>query len=554
MRSFWLTALLPSLAAADWQFKSRSDLAPPRLNITIPATSDVEQGLLFVAPFAGFPDKPGEMHGPRQAAPYIFRDDGELVWSGYSYYSIWATNFQMARWKGKDVLFCFEGDHNPGYGHGHGHTTFLDQHYETIRELRAGNHKITDKHEFHVINEETALIQVYQPVPMDLTPWGASPEQQWIVDAIIQELDIETGELLFEWSSLEHVLPDEAILPINPGQAGSGYNSSDAWDYFHINSVDKDTDGNYLVSARDACAVHKIDGSTGEIIWRLGGTKSDFQLGDNVAFCFQHHARFVSKDGSKEVISLYDNAAHGTEDGRGHEVHTHPFSQGKIIEVDTHSWSARIVQAFQPPDGLLSKSQGSTQLQPGGNVLVNWGSEGAMTEFRPDGTPIFHAYMDSGDLGLGVENYRAFRYNWTGLPHETPALVSLINDEGTTAYVSWNGDTETKVWRFYAAVDEYGSREFLGEAERTGFETALDLGPKAVHAVSAEAIGANGRVLTTTAVVQTKQEVLPPGAAKTSKPSLSVQVEGLREQLKAEKTNWEEYMILKYDRFGRLEL
>lgn len=308
------------------------------------------------------------------------------------------------------------------------------------------------------------------------------------------------------------------------------------------------------MSARDACAVHKIDGSTGEIIWRLGGTKSDFKLGDNVAFCFQHHARFVSKDGSKEVISLYDNAAHGTEDGRGHEVHTHPFSQGKIIEVDTHSWSARIVQAFQPPDGLLSKSQGSTQLQPGGNVLVNWGSEGAMTEFRPDGTPIFHAYMDSGDLGLGVENYRAFRYNWTGLPHETPALVSLINDDGTTAYVSWNGDTETKVWRFYAAVDEYGSREFLGEAERTGFETALDLGPRAVHAVSAEAIGANGRVLTTTAVVKTKQEVLPPGAAKASKPSLSVQVEGLREQLKAEKTNWEEYMILKYDRFGRLEL
>ncbi|PKY02315.1 hypothetical protein P168DRAFT_273416 [Aspergillus campestris IBT 28561] len=554
MRSFWLTALLPSLAAADWQFKSRSDLAPPRLNITIPATSDVEQGFLFVAPFAGFPDKPGEMHGPRQAAPYIFRDDGELVWSGYSYYSIWATNFQMARWKGKDVLFCFEGDHNPGYGHGHGHTTFLDQHYETIRELRAGNHKITDKHEFHVINEETALIQIYQPVPMDLTPWGASPEQQWIVDAIIQELDIETGELLFEWSSLEHVLPDEAILPINPGQAGSGYNSSDAWDYFHINSVDKDSEGNYLISARDACAVHKIDGSTGEILWRLGGTKSDFELGDNVAFCFQHHARFISKDGSKEVISLYDNAAHGTEDGRGHEVHTHPFSQGKIIEVDTKSWSARIVQAFAPPDGLLSKSQGSTQVQPGGNVLVNWGSEGAMTEFRPDGTPIFHAYMDSGDLGAGVENYRAFRYNWTGLPHETPALVSLVNDDGTTAYVSWNGDTETKVWRFYAAVDEYGSREFLGEAERTGFETALDLGPKAVHAVSAEAIGANGRVLTTTAVVKTKEEVLPPGAAKASKPSLSVQVEGLREQVTAEKTRWAEYMILKFDRFGRLEL
>jgi hypothetical protein len=51
----------------------------------------------------------------------------------------------------------------------------------------------------------------------------------------------------------------ESVLPLNPGQAGSGYNSSDAWDYFHINSVDKDSAGNYLLSARDACAVYKVN-------------------------------------------------------------------------------------------------------------------------------------------------------------------------------------------------------------------------------------------------------------------------------------------------------
>lgn len=222
------TAALLAPVAADWQFKSRPDLAPPRLNITIAANSAVEKGYLFLAPFAGFPDTPTEQHGPRQAGPYIFRDNGDLVWSGYSIFSIWSTNFQAGRWKGKDVLFSFEGDHNAGYGHGHGHITFVDQHYETIRELRAGNHKLVDKHEFHIVNEETGLIQIYQPVPRDLTKWGASPEQQWIVNAIIQgekgssrsvkeiqmtnfvrlELDISTGKLLFEWSSLDHVTPD----------------------------------------------------------------------------------------------------------------------------------------------------------------------------------------------------------------------------------------------------------------------------------------------------------------------------------------------------------
>src|ERR1700712_5646223 len=175
--------LIP-IVSADWQYKSRPDLAPPKLNITISATKDVEAGYIFIAPFSGFPE--GTRHGPLQAAPYIFTDSGDLVWSGFTYFSIWATNFQAARYKGKDILFCFEGSHNAAYGHGHGHTTFLNQNYETIRELRAGNHRLTDKHEFHIINEETALIQIYHPVPYDLTAYGGSDEQQWIVDARFQ--------------------------------------------------------------------------------------------------------------------------------------------------------------------------------------------------------------------------------------------------------------------------------------------------------------------------------------------------------------------------------
>ncbi|KAL3305599.1 arylsulfotransferase [Colletotrichum asianum] len=537
------SALLAPLASADWQFRSRPDLAPPRLNITIPATADVEQGYLFVAPFAGLPDTPTEQHGPRQAGPYIFRDDGELVWSGYAIYSIWATNFQAARWRGRDVLFSFEGDHNPGYGHGHGHVTFLDQHYETIRELRAGNHKLVDKHEFNVVNEETGLIQIYQPVPRYLTPWGAEPEQQWIVNAIIQELDIATGKLLFEWSSLDHVTPDEAILPINPGQAGSGYNSSEAWDYFHINSVDKDATGNYLISARDACSVHKINGTDGSIIWRLAGTNSSFDLGEGVDFCFQHHARWLSQDSDEEVLSLYDNSAHGTEHGGGKEVHTAPTSSGKIIRVNTRTWKAELVQGFYPPNDLLSKSQGSTQILSGGNALVNWGSSGAVTEFKADGTLIFHAYMDSGDLGVAVENYRAFRFNWTGLPSEEPAIVALENKDGTAVYVSWNGDTETETWRFYELTDEYGSRSFLGESRRTGFETLLHVPGRRVGGVAAEAVDALGGVLRGTGVAKIEQEILPISAGKGRKVPHPQVVESQRpgeQVLEKAKSFWED--------------
>lgn len=276
--------------------------------------------------------------------------------------------------------------------------------------------------------------------------------------------------------------------------------------------MDKDIEGNYLISARDACAVHKINGTTGEIIWRLGGLRSDFELGPNVKFCFQHHARFVEQGDDEEVISLFDNSAHGTENHRGKEVHTHPFSQGKVISVNTATWTAKIVQAFQPPDGLLAKSQGSTQLLPNGNALVNWGSEGAMTEFRADGTPIFHAYMDSGLLGEGVQNYRAFRYNWTGLPTEEPAIVAEKTSSGIEIFVSWNGDTETAVWRFYAVTDGFGSREFLGEATRDGFETSFSLPGHSYQRLAAEAVSARGRVLTTTRATRVQDAVLPYGS------------------------------------------
>ncbi|KAH8677167.1 ASST-domain-containing protein [Ilyonectria robusta] len=537
------SSVLVPLVAGDWQYRSRPDLAPPRLNITIPATDGVEPGYLFVAPFAGFPDTPTEQHGPRQAAPYILRDNGDLVWSGYGIYSIWSTNFQAGRWKGKDILFSFEGDHNAGYGHGHGHITIMDQHYETIRELRAGNHKLVDKHEFHIVSEETGLIQVYQPVPRDLTEWGASVDQQWIVNAIIQELDIETGELLFEWASLDHVQPDEAILPINPGQAGSGYNSSDAWDYFHINSVDKDANGNYLISARDACAVHKINGSDGSIIWRLNGKRSDFDMADGTPFCFQHHARWLEQYDDVEVISLYDNSAHGTEHGGGSEVHTAPTSSGKILRLNTTSWTAELVAAYFPPDDLLSKSQGSTQILPNGNALVNWGSEGALTEFAANGTPIFHAYVDSGYLGLGAENYRAFKYNWTGIPNEAPAIVALEGAKGTTAYVSWNGDTETATWRFYAVTDGHGSRDFLGEVRRTSFETSLLIAGAKVTSIAAEAIDARGRVLASTASVGVEAEVLPASA----KLDEGVSESNGNEAQKSldENSNWYKYAVLK---------
>jgi hypothetical protein len=232
-------------------------------------------------------------------------------------------------------------------------------------------------------------------------------------------------------------------------------------------------------------------------------------------------------------------------------VHTADRSSGKILRLNTTAWTAELVRAYFPPEGhpLLSKSQGSTQVIPGGggNMLVNWGSEGAVTEYTADGGVIFHAYMDSGYLGLGVENYRAYKYNWTGLPNEDPAIVALANEDGsgTTVYVSWNGDTETALWRFFEVTDAFGSRAFLGEVERTSFETALFVsGRKTLEKVAAEAVDVRGRVLRVTGEAVVEPEVIPAGNAKCmGKPEQS-----LLNVQENDRSPWEEYGILKYFR------
>ena len=175
-----------STVSADWQYKSRPDLAPPNLNITVPASRPVSPGYIFVAPYSWLSWAETPPFGPLQPAPYIFTSSGELVWSGFGYFGGWGTNFQASRWKGQDVIFGFEGSRNALHGHSHGHAKILNSSYETIKEVRGGRHQVLDLHEFHIIDEKTVVVEIYHPVPFDLHAHGAPPRSQWIVDARFQ--------------------------------------------------------------------------------------------------------------------------------------------------------------------------------------------------------------------------------------------------------------------------------------------------------------------------------------------------------------------------------
>ncbi|KAJ5370810.1 uncharacterized protein N7496_006902 [Penicillium cataractarum] len=234
-----------------------------------------------------------------------------------------------------------------------------------------------------------------------------------------------------------------------------------------MNAFDVDPETNtYLISARSMCTIFKVDGNTGDIIWQLGGPNSNFSLGEGVDFCWQHDTRMHKKylhhetKRSKEIISLLDNSAHENLAG-GPDLQTRNYSAGKVVELDTKTHKATLIASFRAPGDLSN-----------GNAFINWGYNGAISEHKPDGTTIFFSKLDSGRLGPGSENYRAFKFEWHAVPYEEPALVAFKESNGTSCFVSWNGDTETKVWRFFEQTAS-GQRIPLGHATRGGFETSF---------------------------------------------------------------------------------
>src|SRR5919107_860606 len=278
-------------------FRSRPDLRPPaiKVNTNLPGTAP---GHIFVSPKKG----PGE-EAPTQDAPLIVDASGEPVWfHPLQDAEADAFTFEVQTYRGERVLTWWEGHHT---GYGQGEYVILDGSYREIARVRAGNGYEGDHHEFLITPEDTALITIYHKVPMDLSGVGG-PVDGSVLYGIVQEIDIRSGEVLFEWHSLEHVGLEESLYEPPPDLRAP-------FDYFHINSIDPMPGGCLIISARRTCAVYKVSRRTGEVVWRLGGEKSDFEMGYGTRTDWQHDARRQEDGnvlvgwGSEPVISEFDH-------------------------------------------------------------------------------------------------------------------------------------------------------------------------------------------------------------------------------------------------------
>ncbi|KIW48141.1 uncharacterized protein PV06_00760 [Exophiala oligosperma] len=461
-------------------FRSRPDLVSPILTVFTRIPEKQSPGYYFVSPYQQI-----------QESVHIYDNDANLVYSGFGSAGPGISHApQTCMYKGEVHLCFYQGTQMLGWGHGHG--IIMDKHYRIVQSVEPGSYQASsDMHEFKLIEDgKSALLTQYLRSVYDLCPWNLCDGLGYIQEGAFQEVDVDSGKVVFEWRSLDHVDPSESYVdPSTTEISGTGEAPGSPWDYFHINSIDKNEDGDYLISARHVSAVYKISGVDGHVIWRLNGAKSDYHL-DGFSFSSQHDARFISENKTHTVLSLFDNGSNGFNQ-------TQPHSTGQIISLDHQTKVATFLLNLDPPfiDGHahISKSQGNFQQLPDGNIIMGWGNDAFWTEYTSDGEIVFY-----GALGWrNVMNYRVHKFdNWVGLPLTKPALwtYSKAGDE-MMMYVSWNGATEVKSWRLYGADSRDGPwKEIVENGPKTGFETILRH-ESTYTFVYAEALDKNGLVL-----------------------------------------------------------
>jgi hypothetical protein len=307
-----------------------------------------------------------------------------------------------------------------------------------------------------------------------------------IVDTAVQEVDMKTGLVRWEWHGLDHVGVGESHVSVPT--------TATPWDWFHLNSIDPEPNGNLLISGRSTWAAYQVQGGAGRILWRLGGTNSSFQMAPGAETAWQHDVR-VQADGT---VTSFDN---------GSNPRIHYQSRGVRVAIDTKRHTARLERAYPHPGSpLLSDSQGNTQILPDESVVIGWGAVPSVSELAKGGGLLFDVHLPPGS-----SSYRAFRFPWRGHPLWLPAVSArlLASEDSTAVFASWNGASEVASWRVLAGATP-GSLTEQAAMPDSGFESSVTF-PGAYGYVVVQALGAAGQLLATSPMVQVQK---PPSSPR----------------------------------------
>ncbi len=458
-------------------FVTQPELIPPQMRVEKVGSS--LSGDLFLTPLPSPIVHPGSNNaisitpvGP--GGPMIIDPHGRLVWFDQLPSPLVAANFRPQIFNGKTVLTWWQGEVTiAAYGLGEG--MIYDTSYRPIEVVRAGNGYSADLHEFVLTPSGDALFTIQSLILMHRAGTAAGTLSPFL-DSVIQEVDVRTGLVVWEWHALGHI-------PIADSYATAA--NSPYFDAYHINSIERVPGGRLLVSARDTSAIYEIDEATGRIVWTLGGKASSFRMERGARFYFQHDAQLLP--GNR--VSLFDD-----EGGPPFKARS---SRGLILRLDPRRHTAALVHAYRRPgDNTLADSEGSVQIMPGGDTLVGFGSERYFSAFSPGGRLLFDASLPIDD-----GSYRVFSSPWMATPAIRPSVAAYrISPTRVVVYASWNGATSVARWQVLAARAGGALKPFASAPDQA-FETQIRVSGRATT-FEVRAVGSNGRVLATSEPVR----------------------------------------------------
>jgi hypothetical protein len=391
-----LIAAIPITAGETGSAFADAPTAPPPVSI-LTSQGNPGPGDIFLTPTG---DADTYANGPE-----IIDPSGNVQWFHAIPQGLTASDFRTQTYRGQPVLTWWQGTGLGGLASGTDYI-YNDQ-YQQIATVNAGNGLSADGHEFLITPWNTALILSYTTATADLTSIGG-PADQTVINGVVQEIDIPTGKVLFQWNSEDHVPFSQSEQPL-PASA------STPWDWFHINAVHLDGNGNLLIDARDTWTTYDVSRVSGNIIWQLGGKASDFTLqaapgqtldSADELFAWQHDPEYIGND----EYTFFDNESAGTPEL--------PYSRAITVKLDPWTRTATLVASDNQPEGLSAASQGNAQTTANGNLLVGWGALPYFSEFGPSGQLILNAQFPTG-----VNTYRAYLLPWnppgsgSGGPH-----------------------------------------------------------------------------------------------------------------------------------------
>lgn len=447
------------------RFVTRPDLAPAAVRILkdSPATS---AGDIFLTP----------QFGPLQNGPMILNARGQLLWFDPIQRGELASDLRVQSYRGQQVLTWWQG--YTGAGAGDGRDLIYNSSYRQVASINAGNGLAADLHQFTITPSGAALITAYFPVRWNATAVHG-PKQEVVLDSVVQEIDIPTGLVLYQWDSLDHV-------PLSASYSSLPKNRGSPFDYFHVNSAVLDGDGNLIVSARNTWAAYKVSIASGSILWTLGGKHSSFRIPPAASFAFQHDVEV--RGAGDRYLSVFD-------DGAG-PPRIQPQSRGMKLALNMKRMTVRLVGQELHLPALSANFEGNVQQLPDGHDFVGWGQQPYFSEFDSRGRLLL-----DGRFADATSSYRAFKFIWAADPPGAPAVASSTAGKITTVYVSWNGATAVDRWRVSSGASQ-NRLASAAVAHWAGFETAIRI--PATRFVQVTALDAAGRTLGSSPIVKVR--------------------------------------------------